>query len=444
MRTADKQLEYSVKALEKGSDVKGVKGPTIIGILPTFDLVRGVAVDFMHCVCLGVTRQFVNLWMNSHQHDKPYYIGRKEEEIDNRLQAINVPSEMTRAPRSLSDRKFWKASEWRAFIFYSLVVLRGILPHQYLKHFFLFVYSVYCLLGDSITETDVDAAEACLGKFVIQVEELYGLSSCTFNVHQLVHLAHSVKDCGPLWSSTTFIFESHNHNLQKMFHGTQHIPKQIVETFVISKKLSVMAKECINQEACPAVHNLYQKLKDSSSSSNDMPLSEGVRGVGKEVAVDLTASQVLAVEQLLVVRVMRPRGVMFSRFVTKKKLFSSEDYVRSKKHINSNVTFEHQQYKFGTIVGLLTIRPGCLCCNEELQYCNCRVNNVVLIKPMAVNGRSLYRDTDFNVSSYFLVQVEHDGMQIAIYPYQLRKKCISLHVEDKQYFCPIPYDINDN
>ena len=100
VRTADKQLEYSVRALEKGSDAKGVKGPTIIGILLTFDLRRGVAVDFMHCVCLGITRQFVNLWMNSHQHDKPYYIGRKEEEIDNRLRAINVPSEMTRAPTS--------------------------------------------------------------------------------------------------------------------------------------------------------------------------------------------------------------------------------------------------------------------------------------------------------------------------------------------------------
>ena len=41
--------------------IKGVKGPSVIGVLPSFDLVRDVAVDFMHCVCLGVTRQFVSL-----------------------------------------------------------------------------------------------------------------------------------------------------------------------------------------------------------------------------------------------------------------------------------------------------------------------------------------------------------------------------------------------
>ena len=104
----------------------GYLDPTIIGILPSFDLVRGVAVDFMHNVCLGVTRQFVNLWMDSHQYDKSYYTGRKREEIDNRLQANNVPAKVTRAPRSITDRKYWKASEWRAFIFYSLIVVRGI------------------------------------------------------------------------------------------------------------------------------------------------------------------------------------------------------------------------------------------------------------------------------------------------------------------------------
>jgi hypothetical protein len=32
----------------------------------------------MHCVCLGVMRQFVHLWMDTKQHEKPYYIGRRE------------------------------------------------------------------------------------------------------------------------------------------------------------------------------------------------------------------------------------------------------------------------------------------------------------------------------------------------------------------------------
>ena len=142
LHTAESQIEYGIDATTSADVVKGVKGPSVIGVLPSFDQVRGIAVDFMHCVCLGVTRPFVGMRMDSKHHQQSYYIGRREHEINNRLQAIDVPGEISRAPRSIGDRKFWKASEWRTFILYSLVVLHDILPQQYLKHFFLFVYGV--------------------------------------------------------------------------------------------------------------------------------------------------------------------------------------------------------------------------------------------------------------------------------------------------------------
>ena len=398
----------------------------------------------MHSVCLGVTRQFVNMWMDSRQHEESFYIGRSQQEINARLQSIEVPREISRAPRSIADRNHWKASEWRAFIFYSLVVLRGILPSQYLKHFFLFVYGVYCLLGDSITEVAINSAEACLTKFVIQVEELYGLKCCTFNVHQMIHLAHSVRDCGPLWSSAAFMFESNNHTLQKMFHGTQHIPKQLVQTYLITKKIPILAKGCINEDSSPAVHNLFQKLCDVKSFHNDVAFAEDVRGVGKGRSVHLTASQVLAVQDLLGVEVRNRDGIMYSRFVANKKMYTSIDYVRAKRHIDRNISFEHDQYTFGIIIGLLSIKPECLCSIEELQYCNCSSYITALVQPMIVCGRPLFRDTDFNVNSFFLAEVDHARVQIAIYPNQINKKCILLTLEGKQFFCPLPYDINDN
>ena len=397
----------------------------------------------MHCVCLGVTRQFVNLWMDSRQHENRFYIGRSEEKINARLHLIEVPGEMSRAPRSIGDRNHWKASEWRAFIFYSLVIVRGILHLTYLKHFFLFVYGVYSLLDDSITEDAINSAEASLTKFVIDVEELYGLTYCTFNVHQLIHLALSVRDCGPLWSTAAFMFVSSNHTLKKMFHGTQHIPRQIVETYVITKRIPVLAKQCINEQSSPAVSQLFQKLRDAKSFDNDVCLSEDVRGVGKERAVQLTASQVLAAQDLIRVKVTKRSGLMFSRFVAHKEMYSSIEYVRAKRHTNRN-TFEHGQYAYGIILGLLIIKPGCLCTIEQLQYCNCRSYNVVLVQPKIVRGRPLYRDSDFNVESFSLTELEHASVQIAIYPSQIRKKCIFLKLEGKRYFCPLPYHINDN
>ena len=188
--------------------------------------------------------------MDSKNHDQSYYIGTREDDINNRLQGIDVPGEISRASKSISDRKFGEASEWRTFIFYSLVVhvLHGILPLQCLKHFFLFVYGIYNLLGGSINNDAINYAEICLTKFVIQTEVLYGLKSCTFNVHQLVHLADSVRNCGPLWASAAFIFEYNNHVLQKMFHGTQHIPQQIVEFCMISKRFRNWRKNVLQRK----------------------------------------------------------------------------------------------------------------------------------------------------------------------------------------------------
>ena len=145
--------------------------------------------------------------------------------------------------------------------FYSLVILQGILPSHYLNHFFLFVYGIYTLLGDSISDDAISLSEFCLTKSVIQLEELYGLSSCKFNVHCLTHLAHSVKDCGPLWATSTFTFEAHNHVLVNMFHGTQCVPQQITDTFLLKSKVLSMARTCIDRDdSSVSVQNVLVRL----------------------------------------------------------------------------------------------------------------------------------------------------------------------------------------
>lgn len=236
MRSARKQAAYALQATPT-KPVKGVKGMAVADWLPTFDTVRGTVVDYMHSVCQGVMRQMVDFWFDSKNHGETYYIGQKVKLVDERLQLICSPSEMHRSPRSISQRHFWKASEWRAFIFYSLIVLHGILPMHFLNHYFLFVYGVYTLLGDSISISSICLSELCLTKFVIQLEELYGLSSCKFNAHCLTRLAQCVKDCGPLWAISAFTFESHNHVLINMFNGTRVFQSKLLTHFCCKARL---------------------------------------------------------------------------------------------------------------------------------------------------------------------------------------------------------------
>ena len=386
----------------------------------------------------GVTRQMVNLWTDSKHHGEAYYIGRKVNLVDEILKKISPPSEIHRAPRSLLERKYWKASEWRAFLFYSLIILQGILPLIYLNNFFLYVYGIYTLVGDSISSDSIALSEACLTKFVIQLEELYGLSHCTFNVHCLTHLAQCVKDCGPLWATSAFVFESHNHVLLNMFNGTQCVPQQITDRFLLKNKIASLARSCINDEASPSVRDTLSRFTDVAKFEH---VNEGLTRLGSEKYVTLDVHRILAIQDLLNVDVVNRSGIMYDRFIYSHKLYSSTSYIRSKRHSNHSICFEHASFTYGIIVGLVEIKPSCQCSPDILQDCICMRHNVVLVKPMIVNHRMLFRDCDFSVTSKFIAQVEETGSVIAIFPFQIKRKCICVALGNVMYFCSLPYRI---
>ncbi len=217
--------------------VKGVKGPSELMRLQKFQMINGFVPEYQHSVCLGVTRQLATLWLDSTNHNNEWYIGTKADVIDRELLAIKPPVEITRAPRSLQDRKYWKASEWRSFLlFYSLPILNGVLMKKYWNHLFLLVFALHILLQHS------------------------------FNVHLWTHLAESVRNWGPLWATSTFSFESFNCTLLKYFSGTTHVPVQIVKTFLRWKSLQKrVEKSLVNTDE--KLKDLFSQLQNGNSMS---------------------------------------------------------------------------------------------------------------------------------------------------------------------------------
>ena len=68
---------------EKRVDIQGVWGPSPLMNMKHFDLVKGMIVDFMHCIA--------------------------------------------KMPRSINERHMWKASDWLSWlIYYSLICMKGI------------------------------------------------------------------------------------------------------------------------------------------------------------------------------------------------------------------------------------------------------------------------------------------------------------------------------
>ena len=94
--------------LSQNYNIEGVLGLCWAFGIPTFDIIRGTAIDYMHCVCEGVVEQLLNSWFSQDNKDKLYFIGKRIEEVDKEFLSIQPISEVTRTPRSIVDKKDWK------------------------------------------------------------------------------------------------------------------------------------------------------------------------------------------------------------------------------------------------------------------------------------------------------------------------------------------------
>ena len=178
-RTAQNVAQHAREAAKRqieGGKRYGVKGPSWPCVLDHFDIVRGMAIDYMHGVLLVVQKLLLTLWFSSNFSKWHFGISSKVNDIDARLRQILPTAEIKRLPRSISnDLKYLKASELRSFLlFYGLPTLYGLLPDNYFTHYVLFVQAIYILHKS----------------FAI----LYSEQFCTLNVHQLLHPADDVRD----------------------------------------------------------------------------------------------------------------------------------------------------------------------------------------------------------------------------------------------------------
>lgn len=234
---------------EKCSNVMGVKGPSWLSFLQHYDVVRGIAIDYMHGVLLGVQKLLLKLWFNPSFSGNAYSISHLAEALDERLQHITPTLEISRLPRSVTEHlKYWKANELRSFLlYYGIPTLYGLLPDVYFNHYVLFVHAIYLLLKDEIKQSDLCEAENLLNQFCALLPVIYEERFTTMNVHQLLHLPDNVRELGPLYTHSCFPFEDKNGYILKQIHGTQFIDSQITYAVTLTQKIPELRQSCI----CP-------------------------------------------------------------------------------------------------------------------------------------------------------------------------------------------------
>lgn len=355
-------------------DIEGVLGLSWAFGIPTFDVIRGTAIDYMHCVCEGVVEQLLNNWFSQEKKEKLFFIGDKVDDIDKEFVSIQPVSEITRLPRSFADKKDWKASEKKNFLlYYAVPLLLNWLPEVYIQHVMLLVGGVFRLLKESITLEDRSSAASYLKLFCAQASVLYGPQFMTSNVHQLLHLRDSVEDLGPLWCHSCFFFEDLNGDFRDLFHGTQNIDGQILHGISVLQKLPELASDLSSQEA----QALYQQMtkRDHYKRSRTEEIGRGTFVIGALEKIG-NHSDFFFQPALKSLKKEMPHWSnvwSFKRCQIEGSIYHSEDYKRVTARNNCTVCFhDNKELRYGSILKFVKVEGKCQQASCQYLRCNCQ------------------------------------------------------------------------
>ena len=266
---------------------QGIKGPSFLMTLKSYDIVKSNAIDYMHGVLLGLNKLLIKLWISSTFSKEKYSISQYVEIIDSRLIQLKPPAFITRVPRTLSDHfKYWKASElWSWFFYYSLPVLHDLLPDAYFMHYATFVEGIYLLCTDCVLPKQLQKSKQLLSYFVHMFPSLYGDRFLTLNRHSLLHLPDCIEDLGPLWVYSCFPFENVNGHLMELFHGTQNVELQILSSVNVFQNMPDMITSIKDQTYVEFIEKLRHKPVGRKISPTT---SSGSFPIGQPAKINIT------------------------------------------------------------------------------------------------------------------------------------------------------------
>ena len=424
VRTLEQHKRDMKLAIATGQMVNGIKGDTPFSILTYLDYVKACVPAYMHGDCLGVAKQFLKLYFTGKKSQGLWYIGTKIPVVNARLMNIKPPYEITRSAGAVDDLPHWKASMFRSFFLYYFVVLEDLLPSQYFEHFCLFSYGLNVLLQEKVSIEDVKKCNVLFKKFVKDTETLYGVEQIGINVQFLTHLTQCVLDWGCLWSYSTFIPEWFNGELLGMKHGSQAIPEQMANNYLLKMAVrdKVIGLKKDGQVFPPDVREFLHEALHLPKSSNELNSSIGdanIKFLGAPTTKELNLDEEIALMNYLKLEPEEIDGLAiqaFSRIQMQSinSIFTTNKYSLSPKRSNHCALLSNETFFFIESIWLVT--------NNSSRH------PIVVGREMGVDSKKNYVPAPIGSTTFsYLPGQKLIGLGrslIAVDPSEIVKKCV--------------------
>lgn len=227
MRTHANVLRNAFKFRnEVGNIEKGVLGCSPLMFLSSFNIVDGFSAEYQNNVLMAVVKNVLKLCLSESSKDEDYHL-KVDGVAADRLKTFSgqMPSYEDGQQSGLDNVGNWTATECRNWLlFYSVPCLHQVWPEPIFLHHQLLVTAVYELLRDRICKSDLAVAEFQLELYCREFSGHFGASAMTLDVHNLLHLVRSVRQCGPLWSSSAFPFRQSQEFISDAFCRLESSP----------------------------------------------------------------------------------------------------------------------------------------------------------------------------------------------------------------------------
>ena len=434
-RTHENTVTLGRLAVETQKRQQGVKGLSRLLLLPGYNSVNGTVPDSMHACWLGITNQFLGLWLDG--TNTSYYIGNRIEQIDEIMLNGEPISEILRTQRSLDHRHYYKASEFRNFtMFYSAAAVSDFLPAKFFRHWLLFVNCMRLLFAVEVSRSNIRIARQLAYTFVAGIPELYGVQHVSFNCHLLIHIVECTERWGAPWAYSAFMYEDIGGTLAKIFNGTTHVCEQIIGTFFAISIVRKYAARFIS-DASENIQDVYENLLHYSCTlSGNIPN----KLIGKGRVTRLDHSYIVAIEDHF-----RPifchYAFSYSKIAVNGKLFTTSSYADSFKRNNSVVVLKDGTYC--KILNIFFLHPDCYCnVNDGSTLHQCYGNvvlegNVVIVAstlPLKISSL-FHRLSGINLLEFMKQLDENTPSQIiAFSPKNIQFKCVTISKNGETYF----------